>query len=351
MIFYTSLLTILFTMHLIRHRIEFNETQVKWALLIFLVYFATYREVQLTTDAIAYYNLSSACNDWSRIFENPCSKDMELINRALPVVVNKIFQWSESVYLIMFFLYAMIAVYLKLNYIEKYSPYFYLSLAYYIVYTYSYQEMVVTRNGVVVALFFWAIPDIINRKPFRYYAKIFLATTFHSAAFLYLPVYFLSTKKLSNKYKVIAIICLILTSIGKSITSIIVPYLSGVEKLKFYLVNTKTVGHVMSYHSPMEWMPLFLAILTFKEIKESEIKDEMFILVSKIFYIGLIIRYNLSAISATAALRFGDNFLAINCIFFAYSYKYLDERGKMLVLLFNIYIIYSRINIGYIPLN
>ncbi|WP_233188367.1 EpsG family protein [Actinomyces qiguomingii] len=56
-----------------------------------------------------------------------------------------------------------------------------------------YDVMLALRQGVAVALFLFAFPALLNRRPVHYVLLILLASQFHSSALLLLPLYFVTS--------------------------------------------------------------------------------------------------------------------------------------------------------------
>lgn len=349
MVFYLVVVMSLLVLHTVSLYVRFDHEIIKWVYFVVLLCFATFRSVFATADSVYYYSLANYSREFNDLFYSFGSHNFEIANRFIPIVINQFVSYYYTP-VIVFFVYAALALYLKLKFINKYSPFVYLSLLYYVIYTFSYQEMVVIRNGVAVGMFFWSIPDIVNKKPISYYCKIFVACLFHSAALIYVPLYFFNTNNISKNYRYVLLFAYILGAIGGGVVERVMPLLASIDRINAY-VSGEMATIFINPRSPMELVPLLFAYLALKHDYFCINKDKMFVVVSKIFYMGLVIRYLLMPISATASLRVGDTLLAINCMFYAYLYKYIDSRMcRLLIILFSLYVIFSRIRTGYIPL-
>ena len=95
-------------------------------------------------------------------------------------------------------------------YIYRFSPNVYLSVLLFITIGGFFTSHNITRQYISIAICLWGIPYLISRKTIKYFICIIIAITFHTSAFVMIPVYFLSkipiTKKIVLIYLVIFVI-------------------------------------------------------------------------------------------------------------------------------------------------
>ena len=121
------------------------------------------------------------------------------IEYSFILVVNIAKFIDEGNYTILFLIYALLGVGIKAIGIYKITPFIFASLAMYIAYYYSLQELTQIRAGVASALGIFSIPAIYEKKTVKFLIIISLAIFFHTSAAVYLPMYFINSDSFNKK--------------------------------------------------------------------------------------------------------------------------------------------------------
>lgn len=92
---------------------------------------------------------------------------------------------------IMFFLMSLITISFSIRAIKKYSTKVELSLFLYITTMIYFTPFNIVRQGVAVAILFYALKYIYTNEKVKYFVIILIAISFHSSAVIMFPIYFL----------------------------------------------------------------------------------------------------------------------------------------------------------------
>ena len=124
-------------------------------------------------------------------------------------------------YFWLFFVTSMVVVPLYLITIRKLSENYIISIFVYITfgfYTFFFNGL---RQGIAMALFFFSLPYLLNRKIVIYFLIVCIASLFHISALMMIPLYFLIHFKLKIEWKVLYCFSLSLLS-----SQILIKYLA-----------------------------------------------------------------------------------------------------------------------------
>lgn len=99
---------------------------------------------------------------------------------------------------VMFFIYALLGVSIKLYAIRKLTPLFFLSILMYLSYYYILHDFTQIRAGVASAFFLLALYYMSEKKRIIAFLLVLIAVFFHSSSLAYLPLLVLSTSSLSK---------------------------------------------------------------------------------------------------------------------------------------------------------
>lgn len=103
------------------------------------------------------------------------------------------------------FIFALLAVSIKLKCIDDYTEFAFLTLFLYISHTFFIQEIIQIRAGLATAIAFYSFRHIIDRNFPKFTLIMLVAIFFHYSAILFFPFYFVSTKKI-NPWLYVAIV-------------------------------------------------------------------------------------------------------------------------------------------------
>lgn len=118
-------------------------------------------------------------------------------------------------YFWLFLLTSLIVVFSYLTTIKKLSINYFYSIYIYInfgFYTFFFNGL---RQGIAMAICFFGLPYLIEKRIFYYLVIVFLASLFHTSALIMLPLYFLVNSKLKLELKFLA--CLLTSTLASQI--------------------------------------------------------------------------------------------------------------------------------------
>ena len=119
--------------------------------------------------------------------------------------IAEISRWisNKNGLIILFFIYATLGVSIKLAAIKKLSPFVWLSLITYFSTFFLLHEFTQIRAGIASGLLLLSISFIYKRQLYLFLLTIAVASLFHYSALAAFPLYFLTTRTLTNTNKVI----------------------------------------------------------------------------------------------------------------------------------------------------
>lgn len=200
-------------------------------------------------------------------------------------------EWASGGPVLIFIMYAMLAIILKFHIIKKYSLFPLISLLIYFCNYYFLHEMTQVRIGVsiafaIISLYYWTVG--VKRY---YYIYLFIAFLFHYSSLVFLIVHFLPNKKIKNKELIIyfAVIAasyvLYFLHLGMASLFSYIPIGFVQEKFSSYSQKLE-LGNVVAVNvfSSMQLIKLFVITVISIYIPESIKKNNFFNLMFR-FYI------------------------------------------------------------------
>ncbi|HCP9827535.1 TPA: O51 family O-antigen polymerase [Escherichia coli] len=192
---------------------------------------------------------------------------------------------------LIFCVYAGLAIYFKIKFIEYWSPYLLLSVLLYFSNVYLLHEMTQIRIGLASAIGFFSLKYLITAEKKQYFIWVFIAMTFHfsMAVFFLLPL--LNSKRLSGRYVTIywiSIILLYFLSYYKIDLSVFLKYFDiGIINSKYDLYREQGENNDTSVniYSAMQYFHLFVIFLSMV-YRDSFRYDEKYIIMLKIYSLG-----------------------------------------------------------------
>lgn len=167
-----------------------------WFPLIVLAVFAGVRSTDVGSDSRNYtnsfvYNL----NVYNFEFHEDIEFGYQLFEYVLLNFTHNYF-W-------LFFITALLVIYCYLYIIKIYSVNYTMSIFLFFTlgtYTFFFNGL---RQGMAMAIFVFAVPYILERRPLAYIGICFLASLFHVSALFMIPFYFIMSLKIKPIYKVL----------------------------------------------------------------------------------------------------------------------------------------------------
>lgn len=295
---------------------------------IILVVFVSLKPVGFDRDSFAYYQASI-----NGIF------DIRWIEPTFSIIsiINNNFFSSSSVGL--FFMYASIAIFLKIYILPKLTNYVNSALFLYVTSYFFILELTQIRAAVAVGFFLWGLHDIINENRKSFLVKILLAITFHYSAVIYLIVYFIDINKISRVFWIF------LPLFGFFLSFIFTPSMINffipdflVHKIGLYLDIAEKAALINPYRIGL----LIIYIYFLYYIKS--FNDKRLILYIKVFGISLFMYYLFANIGTVFSVRFSGMFSVVIIFLLPTLFKIIKQ--KLFVVFF--IILYGFINIYYL---
>ncbi len=141
---------------------------------------------------------------------------------------------------ILILIYALISISLNLWVIQRYSCNIPVSILLYLSPYFVLHDMIQIRAAVACALMLWAITFIPSRDWKRYFTLIAIAILFHKSAIIFLPMYFLSGKKINKSFYTIVVIALLVAAAIHISIGLLIKYIPVPAIQAYYLSYTSS---------------------------------------------------------------------------------------------------------------
>lgn len=150
----------------------------------------------------AYYTLLSSGVDY---------RDVNIV-AADPIFayINYFFALFTKDPIIIFVFFASTSVAINLSCYKKYSPYFFLSILFYVSHTYVAREIMQIRAGLACALCLYSIRYIFQKRLYCFFLIIFSASAIHLGALVFSLAYFIGRLQVSKK----TILLILIAAVG-----------------------------------------------------------------------------------------------------------------------------------------
>lgn len=193
----------------------FVRNKLSWPLIVVIILIlcliATYRDPFLP-DYESYYNFRVHYVNDERL------EPSTFLIRDISIFL------SNSFYLF-FFIYALIAITLKLVAIHRLTNYVVLSLLAYLALDFPIHEMIQMRVAVAMGFMLLSLPYIYEKKIVQFIFIVALATTFHYTALLALPLYFINVENINKRREIFLLLLSFLVGLLKTGITFIIGYI------------------------------------------------------------------------------------------------------------------------------
>lgn len=165
------------------------------------------------------------------------------------ILLNKLCTSFNQVILIV----AIFSVGIKLFYINKYSKNKLLSVLLYFTGVYIMFDMGVIRQGLSISIALISIKYIIERRFLKFIFIIFIASLFHVSILIFIPLYFIGTKRFSRKFIYIS-----------SILSLIIYFLKLDREILMFISNLNIPiisNKLLYYYNSYDEGTLYISII------------------------------------------------------------------------------------------
>ena len=252
--------------------------------------------------------------------------------------------------LLMFVIYAFLAVPLKVYAIKRLSPYWYLSILLWFTHLFVIQEMTQIRVAVATGIFLFSLPFLADGQKRKFSLCLVCAILFHYSALALLPLLLLGNKDLTRPYRWVLVVVPVLMYafpfIGMDMLKLIpIPFIQ--QKLQMYeelMVYEGGVWADINIYNAMALVRLFayyMLIWKYDYLKE---KYPYMPILLKVFCYSICVYVGLSFLPPIA-MRVEEFIAIIDCIMFPMLAVIVRPHwlGRLLVVLYAICILLANI--------
>lgn len=151
---------------------------------------------------------------------------------TLLIWLSRLFDQGEEFFL---FITALVGVGSKFVAIRKYAPYILLSLISYYAKYYLLHELIQVRIGIAAGIFLLSVKYIEGRNYFKFFLFVAMASLFHYSAVLYVFIYLICSKKISDFWFFLLSGILIAFASILNIQQLLGGFSGYVEKIQIYI--------------------------------------------------------------------------------------------------------------------
>ena len=193
--------------------------------------------------------LTVPIRSWSGYYTYSLEKGYRLYNKIVGLFGGS----SQAI----IFCNSLIIAILLYRLIRRNSPYFGLSIWLYVTLGFFQTEMNMTRNAIAILLCLNATAYIKARKLVKYALLIMLASTFHSTALVFIPLYWIINyiELTPKRLKILAILSIATGLIGTQVYYLLLKFAPSRYALYLVLAKSETEGPILVF--------LFLGIFFF----------------------------------------------------------------------------------------
>lgn len=250
-------------------RYQRNRLVIFYIISFFLILFCGFRDVGISRDSYSYL----------QNFELIKSGESTKTEIGFKIISTL----SENISTV-FFYFAFIGVSIKALFIIKKLKFWGVAFLFYFSSYYIIQEFTQIRVGVASGLGLWSLYFIGEKKYSKAYLMIFLASLIHLSALLFIPIFFLSKKKVKSIYAIIFIISFIIAIIAPSLLiSVLEKYLPAYFN---YRVFFEGFGQINIFNG-LALFQYFILIIIFINWKNLVTYSNSAIYYIKAYIIGL----------------------------------------------------------------
>lgn len=252
--------------------------------------------------------------------------------------------------ILLFAIYAFLAVPLKIYAIKRLSPYWYLSILLWFTHLFIIQEMTQIRVAVASGIFLFALPYLGDGKKLKFTLCLVVAILFHYSALALLPLIVFGNKELSRLFRCVLIAVPILIYAfpfaGMDMLKLIpIPFIQ--QKLQMYeelMVYEGGVWADINIYNAMALVRLFAYYVLIWKYDYLKDKYPYMPILLKVFCYSICMYVGLSFLPPIA-MRIEELIAIIDCILFPLLAVLLRPHwlGRLLVVLYAIAILAANI--------
>lgn len=168
-----------------------QKLQVTICIGIVLILLSAFKDIESTTDALNY----------EMMFNNNGTILVELTTEPTYVYLCRVVEWLGGGVGIVFFIYALLTIPLKLMAIWRLTPFFFTALIIYVGIYYPLQDVVQIRAGAAAAFLLLSLLPYTERRYKNTFLLFVCAILFHYSSVAFLPVYLIGNYEVSKSWR------------------------------------------------------------------------------------------------------------------------------------------------------
>jgi hypothetical protein len=230
--------------------------------------------------------------------------------------------------------YALLSVIIKLKALEKLTPFIYYSIALWFSHFFLVLEMNQIRAGLAIGILMLGFPYVIEKKFAKYLLIVVAATLVHYSAVVFLPFYFINTKKINAVYFFLIPASYLINALGYGLVEIISWVNVSViqDKIEAYNLLYSLGSYTkINVYNPVVILRIVVIYLFLFNWKLLEEKNAYFVVLLKAYVMAIVFML-LFASLPVFGLRTSDLFGMVEIILLPFLFYLFKE--KYLVLLF-----------------
>ncbi len=227
-----------------------------------------------------------------------------------------------------FLIISMFQIYVFYKFAEKYSSNLSLSMIIYTLTFYFQHNFNIIRQGIAVTFTIIALHLILSNKKWKSVVFFILAFLFHKSAIVFLIVYLINDKEISNKvfYKIGIIFTLFFSIFFSNIINKAIVFITQLrffgDKYGNYTAGSFFIDHRLTYLYVLSL--IFLGIVAYLSVNSSSLMSIEQRYIFKIFYFGVI--FSLFVSLSVILRRLGNYFIIYQAIIIPFIPMIFKEK-------------------------
>lgn len=236
MVFYYFIFFLIIFFLFISRNFKIPQNYLLFVIAFVLILVAGFREPGVDGDSETYVSMFNAFSTPANYFKNYSENSFfEPAYYLIPSIVSLTLGLNYSW---VFLIYAIIGISLKFLAITRLTDLAFLSVLVYCSHFFILHDMTQIRSGVASAILLLSIPQIQKRNFFGFLLLIAVGVLFHYSIIIFLPIYFLDSKKINKKlYLILLFVPYILHFLKFNVLSVLQIFKLGFISEKIQLYN------------------------------------------------------------------------------------------------------------------
>lgn len=347
MIYYLTILFLFLFSFLNHFRLDkFGINLLIAAIFIFFIFLGGFR-FEVGADWGSYRELFINISNWNDLFYTRVEPLFMLFGFLTKNIMN-----NYSFFIFIFF---TVSFSLKFNFIRVYSPDIFLSLIIYFFTLFLIYDVNGLRQGMALGLTLFSTKYILNRNNYKFLLILLIACLFHTSAIIFIPFYYLSRIKISNRILSISLFLIVALSIPLRYffkNSELFQSLILIDSFKHYSVYTTSEDYKLDIPilSVAVFQRIFIMLFFILSYQRIKVEENVKLLFRNAYFIGIVL-FLLFSFSSEFAARLSFYYKAFEIAMIpliVYSFPRFHQK-IILLLLFTCLAIFGTYRLLSIP--